>query len=81
MRPFFKVLLHLLYFGFVAVAEILVWHWLMPLLGVGVTIAILVVLFIVLMMIYAAIFWKWRPSGDGIGDFFSDIGDFGGDFS
>jgi hypothetical protein len=80
MLTFFRVLLHLLYFGFVAVVELLAWQFLVPVIGTGWTVAVVIGLFIILMMIYAAIFWKWRPSGDGIGDFFDGIGDFG-DFS
>lgn len=81
MPTFVKVLLHVLYFVFVAVVEFAVWSWLMPLIGVGWTVLVLVVLFIVFMMIYAAIFWQWRPSASGVGEFFDDFGDFGGDFS
>lgn len=79
MITFFKVILHCLYFAAVFGIEALLWTWLEPNIGIGPTIVILIVAFIVLMMAYAAIFWKWRPSG-GDGDFFSDIGDFG-DFS
>ena len=80
MLTFFKVLMHFLYFAVIAVIEFGVWSWLMPILGAGVTAFILIVLSVVFIMIYAAIFWNWRPSGSGGGDFFSDIGDFG-DFS
>jgi hypothetical protein len=80
MLTFFKVLLHILYFAFVALVEVLVWHWLMPLIGVGLTVFVLIVLFIILMMIYAAIFWKAHPFS-AVGEFFSEIGDFGGGFS
>lgn len=60
MLTFFRAL----YIVFVAGMEIAVAFIFMPSLGVVPTIVIEIVLFAVLMMIYAIIFRQWRPSFD-----------------
>lgn len=78
MLVFFKVLLHLLYVAVSIAIEMLIWQWLVPLIGVGLTIAVVAVTGIILLVLYGVIFWNWRPSWSGVGEFFDDIGDFDG---
>lgn len=60
MLTFFRML----YLVFVAGMEIAVAFIFMPPLGVVTTVFIEVALFLVLILIYAIIFHKWRPSFD-----------------
>lgn len=75
MLVFFKTLLHLAYFSVVGLAEYLVFKWLFPLTGMGVTLVATGILLVVFILLYFVIFWGWRPEGEGFFDALFDIGD------
>lgn len=74
MFVFLKVLLHFAYFGVVGLVEFFVFNWMLPISGMGITLVVTGILFILSVLLYFIIFWEWRPSG-GFFDALFDIGD------
>jgi hypothetical protein len=74
MHTFFKILLHIAYFVVVGAVEFLVFNWLLPIAGMGVTVLVTGILLVLFILLYFIIFWGWRPEG---GDFFDGISDIG----